>query len=84
MSLFLNIQDNSPLTVAQRNDWYHDVAVDLKDAFIAKVTAGQREHGCDLGSYPMERLMDELQNELIDAMCYLAEIRRRMRESKVA
>lgn len=45
---------------------------------IAKYVAGQAEHGGHLSDMTVERLLNELENELIDAYTYLITIKQKL------
>lgn len=81
MLQFLIAKANSPLDDAERREWVQNMAASLAMEFMRKVNAGRLEHGCDMGMIPAQKLLDELQAELIDANAYLLELRRRFSES---
>jgi hypothetical protein len=71
------IRNVDQLTPEQRNEWLFLVSQGLAQGFTSKYLQGQTLHGGDLGEVRAGQLFDEIQSELIDGLCYLAELRRR-------
>lgn len=72
------------LTPAARQAWYEVTADNFANRMVDKAMKGQIEHNCDLGTYTLDQLLKELENELIDAAVYMNEIRRRVAIMKAA
>lgn len=72
-----------PLGSAARQAWLLSVASDQKSAFIAKFVAGEIEHQGDIGDVPFEHLLAEVQQEALDTLAYVAELRRRVNHGGV-
>lgn len=74
----ISIPVRSEMTLIDRSRWLLIAKRRLADQFESKYMSGQEEHGGDLGEIPTDMLIDHLEQELLDAYAYLAEIRRRM------
>lgn len=61
-----------------RKDWIYEQGELAKTDFIFKVTAGQTQHGCDLGEVSIQQLVREARQESLDNLCYNAELGRRI------
>lgn len=72
------LREIAPMTEAGRQDWLRFFAADLASAFQHKYLKGQREHDGDLGHVTTGLLLDEIFQEQLDQIAYLAELRRRL------
>ena len=61
----------------EREKWVTELGKRLGCDFAVKFMRGRREHGCDIGSVPTERLIEEAKNEALDQLAYVAELERR-------
>lgn len=61
-----------------RTLWLLREQAKIAEKWYVKFDKGQKEHGADLGTVPLEKLLDELEAEHLDALSYIAEIRRRI------
>lgn len=66
------------MTEAERCYWLTNHGARTNEDFIAKFEAGQREHGGDIGHVPTTKLLAHIEEEAIDQLAYVKEIRRRM------
>jgi hypothetical protein len=66
------------LSAPEREQWVRSLASRLGGDFTYKFTKGQAEHGGDIGSVPLGKLLSEADSEVLDQLAYLAEIRRRV------
>lgn len=68
-----------PMEEGQRNYWLGQLSNELSTAVANKFKAGQAAHGgTDLGQVVTEQVLDESLEEVLDLLCYLAELKRRM------
>jgi hypothetical protein len=65
------------LTPGDRETWVRATAKLVHDRFITKYLRGQLEHDGDLGSVPTGQLLLEMEDEAIDQLAYIQELRRR-------
>lgn len=65
------------MTDDEREMWVTNLAKQLGLEFSVKYMRGRREHGCDLGSVPLEKLLIESRNESLDQISYVSEMHRR-------
>lgn len=68
----------SQLTEEQRTNWVRATADVLRNAFIMKYLAGQVEHEGDLGLVPTAAILSEMENEALDQLAYVMELKRRL------
>jgi hypothetical protein len=76
--MIVEIVDQEPLGKGPRRNWLLDTAEDIKDCFIRKFVNGQKEHGCDLGSVHTLDLLKEMEQEALDQLAYIREMKRRI------
>lgn len=72
-----------PMTNDERQNWLLATASDQRSAFIAKFARGMVEHKGDIGEVPFEHLLAEMQQEALDQLAYVAELRRRVNKGDV-
>lgn len=68
----------SPLDPVQRKLWVAEVANSLPAVFTDKFNRGQVEHNGDIGSVPLLSLLNEMEQEALDQLAYVREIKRRV------
>lgn len=73
-----NFATNDPLKEPARTSWVLATAGDIRKRFESKFMAGQVEHEGDIGAVPVTRLLSEMEDEAIDQLSYVHEIRRRL------
>ena len=65
------------LGITDRIAWLGLECDRLKERIHEKYIDGQISHGCiDLGTVSVDKLLDEIENEAMDTLMYVAEIRR--------
>jgi len=69
--------DVDPLPLDQRDLWLKRTVIEVSTGLRSKFIIGQAEHGCDLGKVCVLRLLDEMENEAIDQLMYIQELKRR-------
>ncbi len=62
-----------------RMDWAHMVSRQICDRWLAKYIVGMKEHACDLGDVGVKELLDEMENEALDQLSYIYELKRRLK-----
>ncbi len=71
------IRDKDPLSTEARKSWLVTTALAIGARFQAKYEAGALEHQGDLGSVGMMELLDHMEQEALDQLAYVREIKRR-------
>jgi dUTPase len=61
----------------ERIGWLKTTADRIRQSFSVKYMAGMEEHGCDLSEVSHEGLLEEIENEGLDILAYVHELRRR-------
>ena len=72
------ISDHNPLARTERQAWLDITAADLRQTFTQKYLAGQAGHGSDLGVVSVRGLLDEMEQEALDQLAYVRELKRRL------
>ena len=67
-----------PLSESERDQWVVMTANALPALFTTKFKAGQIEHKGDIGSVPLMSLLQEMEQESLDQLAYVREIKRRV------
>jgi hypothetical protein len=67
-----------PMAAADREQWIIMTAQTLPALFTNKYKAGQIEHRGDLGSVPLMSLLEEMEQEALDQLAYIREMKRRV------
>lgn len=70
-----NNQD--PLTQPKRDSWLRGTIRSLGAVIKAKFAMGRIEHGGDIGSQTVDFLLDQMEQEAIDQLMYVRELKRR-------
>lgn len=81
--LSVHFRQTDPLPLKDRSDWLEAHAQRVASRSHAKFTLGMLEHGGDIGSQTVGYLLDQLEDEAIDTLAYIAELKRRIKERKV-
>ena len=80
---FTRIRNQSPLQKNLRTRWMHVMAHDIALNWRHKFEAGRVEHPeSDIGELTFEQLIDEMENEALDQLSYVLEIKRRLADNK--
>lgn len=66
------------LSTGARSEWLGAEGRRLQKAWIAKYLTGAIEHHGDLGEVSLLDLLKEMEQEHLDALSYIAELRRRV------
>lgn len=74
----LVMANHDPLAREKRLVWKAEVKKRIADNWAAKYAEGQAEHKGDLGSVGVVSLLDEMENEALDQLSYVYELRRRL------
>lgn len=77
--LFLH---RDPLTLDKRSSWLKRTARSLVAKMQDKFIIGQLEHKCDIGEQTTEYLLEAIEQEAIDQLTYVRELKRRYLEQK--
>lgn len=67
-----------PMTPEERDQWLVMTANTLPALFTNKYKAGQVEHKGDLGAVPLMSILEEMEQEALDQLAYVREIKRRV------
>ena len=80
--LSVHFRQSDPLSLKDRSDWLEAHAQRVANRSHAKVTLGMLEHGGDIGVQSITYLLDQLEDEAIDTLAYIAELKRRIKDRK--
>lgn len=68
----------APMDIESRAGWVQDTSADIARSWILKFATGQAAHkGADLGNVPVAQLLQEMEQEALDQLSYVRELKRR-------
>jgi hypothetical protein len=74
----MEIRNLDPLKPHERTDWVYKTAVEVRHQWSDKFEKGQKEHAGDIGTVPVLELLRQMEQEALDQLAYVRELRRRM------
>jgi len=72
------IAEKLPMLPDDRERWIHDESLRIGHAFSVKYRKGAIEHKSDLGDASLIRILNEMEQEALDQLAYVAELKRRV------
>lgn len=76
------ITDKDPLPPLKRQSWLRGTTRSLGARIKEKFKLGEAQYGCDFGTQTAEYLIDQIEQEAIDTLMYVRELRRRIQANK--
>ncbi len=79
----MNLSDMAPFLIvdpmppAKRARWVEVMSKDISRKAKTKFVMGQLEHGCDFGEQTVDYLLQAIEEEAIDTLMYIRELKRR-------
>ena len=71
------MRDTDPIGPYHRAQWLEYTADKLVEHFVAKFNDGAQKYGCDIGELTVARLLEEMEQEALDQLAYVRELKRR-------
>lgn len=72
------------LSSVRRYPWLNDNINRVATKSFAKFMSGACEHRCDIGAQTVEYLLNQIEDEAIDTLMYVAELRRRIKSTETS
>lgn len=76
--LSVRMTDRDPMDRDDRLAWLDDIARRYSGRLRSKFTKGMIEHKGDIGEHDIRYLIDAIEEEALDTLAYVAELRRRL------
>ncbi len=78
--MITQFKNQDPMTQPKRDSWLRGTIRSLGARIKAKFAMGRIEHGGDIGSQTVDFLLDQMEQEAIDQLMYVRELKRRRTE----
>lgn len=75
----IHFNTTDPLTQSKRDSWLRGTLRSLGSRIKTKFALGRIEHGGDIGDQTVDYLLDAIEQEAIDTLMYIRELKRRRR-----
>ena len=82
MSKTVPFVNQDPMEQKRRELWVGAVQQRISERLGAKFDHGALEHHCEFGDQTVAYLLDQIEDEAIDTLNYVNELRRRMIDAK--
>lgn len=80
MSLSVHFRNKDPMLPAARIHWLEHELPLIMERASGKFQKGMLEHKCDIGDQDVHYLLEAIEQEAIDTLFYITELKRRIRD----
>jgi hypothetical protein len=77
---FICFKDSDPMSETKRASWLKRTCRNLSVRIREKFALGRAQYDSDIGSQTVEFLLDQMEQEAIDQLMYVRELKRRVQE----
>jgi hypothetical protein len=77
MPHYLQFAVTDPLVSDKRNSWLRRTCREIAAKVKLKFKMGEAQYQCDFGDQTVDYLLDQIEQEAIDTLMYITELRRR-------